>query len=333
MASKAPVSYQLYRGKYDLTYHPQYGRRTHVYTVNGEEVPSVTTVMGVIEKRWMAPWALKMMAGHLRSSLPSYNKRFESAMRSHLGDLRLQIKQAEGLTKSDVATMLAQTYGRLRRDCLMPESEFEVLLEDAKKAKDRVAYRAASVGTIVHEWASLYIEAEMLGRKPRKPPRDPQAEQGCLAFIEWVKEHKPKWVHTERRVYSPKHHYCGTNDIEAIMEGGIWTLDLKTSKQTDPQMGMQLAAYRNAREEETGKKFSGCGIIRIDKEPNPDGSVKVEYRIFNNYEEDLEAFLAALSLYRNIKRMEEDDRCYRDECKRREIQASSNRTSKTTKGR
>ena len=70
-AKEAPAPTQttdLYGGQVHLDFYEKYGRKKHVYLLNGQEVPSVTRVLDVLAKGWLAPWALNCMESALLTS-------------------------------------------------------------------------------------------------------------------------------------------------------------------------------------------------------------------------------------------------------------------------
>jgi len=70
-------------------------------------------------------------------------------------------------------------------------------------------------------------------------------------------------------------------------------IDIKTSNNIQPQMALQLAAYRTALLEE-GKEANRRLIVRVDKVKKGQLAVK-EY---TNHHRDLVAFLSALNLWK-----------------------------------
>jgi hypothetical protein len=127
-------------------------------------------------------------------------------------------------------------------------------------------------------------------------PEEERGRAACKAFLEWDAEHHVRYLETEFRIYSRKYHYAGTSDLDMEIDGERSIVDIKTSNASWPEMGMQLAAYQNAREEESPfpgvRRYGTRWIIRCGK----DGGM--EFRPFTDYESDLKGFLAALELSR-----------------------------------
>jgi len=175
----------------------------------------------------------------------------------------------------------------------LDEIEIREILEEASKQHRLSKTRAGNVGDLTHE----YIEKAMKGEKP-KMPVNKQIRNGIKAFVKWAKENnfKPKLV--EKKVYSKRFRYAGTMDIEGLVNGKLAIIDIKTSNGIYDEMRYQVAAYQNAREEETGKKYEERWIIRLGKEDGEFEAVRLD-----DYEKDFKAFLAALILYRRKKEL------------------------------
>jgi len=120
---------------------------------------------------------------------------------------------------------------------------------------------AANIGSQVHEWIENYIK----GNKPEMPDVR-EVQIGVNAFLDWIDKNKVKFLSSERLVYSKKHDYIGTMDIEAKINGKLCLIDIKTSNGLYNTYSMQTAAYVKADEEESKKKYDGRWLIRLAKE-------------------------------------------------------------------
>lgn len=125
---------------------------------------------------------------------------------------------------------------------------------------------AANIGTDIHEWCEKYIKHRLgIGEMPEMP--ETKAVQiGVAAFLDWEREHKVRFVSSERVVYSKKHDYVGTMDIEAKIDGKLCLVDLKSSNGLYNIVRLQTAAYVMADEEESTRKYAGRWAIRLAKE-------------------------------------------------------------------
>jgi len=170
-------------------------------------------------------------------------------------------------------------------------------------AADAIKNKSAEEGTLIHET----IEAILKGESPSIP--DPVAPV--------------------TRIVSKKHHYAGTLDCLAEVNGELGVLDIKTSQAVYRDYGIQTAAYVEAlredpsmpplkrwilRLDQTRYCIRGCGakmrekggnfkIITASNQPNSCPHVwgeiigEVELRELPNFEKDIRAFLAAKELW------------------------------------
>lgn len=127
---------------------------------------------------------------------------------------------------------------------------------------------AAKFGSAIHAWCENYIKAKLKVKGYKFPdmPELLNVQVGVNAFLDWEKEHKVKFISSERVVYSRKHDYMGTMDIEAYVDGELCLVDLKSSNGLYNTVRLQTAAYLKADEEERGKKlYTGRWAVRLAK--------------------------------------------------------------------
>jgi len=179
----------------------------------------------------------------------------------------------------------------------LDEVSLERILKKARWAHKDFTADAASVGTIVHDWAELHIQHGLgLGPEPAMP-RNEEAVSGINAFLKWEEDHKPVYVAAEQLVYSIEHDYVGTYDILAYVDGDLAVVDLKTSKSVRQEYHLQLAGYMHAVNEERlmlGQDLAKQRIVlHLSKigghfEPH---HIDREHKKFTTYEDDLAEFL------------------------------------------
>lgn len=129
--------------------------------------------------------------------------------------------------------------------------------------------QAADLGKEIHEWCEKYIKHNLKIKgyeKMPEMPEKPEVQIGVMAFLDWEKEHKVKFISSERVVYSKKHDFIGTMDIEAKIDGKLCLVDLKSSNGLYNTVRLQTAAYVLADEEESKRKYKGRWAIRLAKE-------------------------------------------------------------------
>ena len=161
----------------------------------------------------------------------------------------------------------------LRPGVPLDEVEIRELADGARMAHRRAQKRAATVGSVVHEWIERYARGRIGGRRLRVAlPENAQARRGVEAFLDWVDAHKVDFLESERRVYSREHGYAGTADLVAVVDGDLVLIDVKTSKGIYPEYELQLAAYWRAIEEEWATlpdeppAFNWAAILRVGKD-------------------------------------------------------------------
>lgn len=159
--------------------------------------------------------------------------------------------------------------------------EGAVLHEERKQA-------AAAIGDEVHSWVEKYIKGET-----PEMPESREAQIGVSAFLDWASEHKVEFLSSERVVYSKKHDFIGKMDIEAMVNGKLCLIDIKTSNGLYNTYGMQTAAYVRADEEESGRKYHGRWLIRLSKETEDEYLDRMAKKAANRARKGQAAFTAA----------------------------------------
>lgn len=157
----------------------------------------------------------------------------------------------------------------------------ELLIEKATRGKltledisaivsqpEKLKREASDIGSKIHDWCEKYIRHKLKEKGAELPdfPEESGVQVGVNAFLDWEKEHKVKFLSTERVVYSRKYDFIGKMDIEAIVDKKRVLVDLKSSNGLYNGVRMQTAAYAMADTEENGKKYEGRWAIRLAKE-------------------------------------------------------------------
>ena len=210
----------------------------------------------------------------------------------------------EGKPVPGVTTITGKIYKELKQwaadqTCLYivehyePGVDMSELLAKARLAHQKTLQDAADIGSIVHAFAEGWIK----GFNP-KLPDDPKAQNGALAFLDWIKAHEVRFVHSEKKIFSRKHLYAGTLDAESYFEDRLAIGDFKTSKGLWPEHRFQTAAYEAARREETGQEYGPRWLARFDKETG-----EFEHKVLpvEDFEPDFEAFLGIKTVYHRLK--------------------------------
>ena len=122
----------------------------------------------------------------------------------------------------------------------------EDLAIEAIMQNDIAKDNAVDIGKEMHEWLEKYIKFKLKTKgysNIPEIPNIPEAITGVNGFLAWEKEHKPKYISSERMVYSMKHDFMGTLDLEAVVDGVTCLCDFKSSNGLYNAVRMQTASY------------------------------------------------------------------------------------------
>jgi hypothetical protein len=195
----------------------------------GDPWPSVTSILSVIAKPALAPWYGKMER--------------EAALQT-----ALELLTQPGLSHD--------------RDTFFVAFQEQLKIT---KAAQKFTQEAADIGKTLHALVEMDLKAELgLGQALDIDRLDPAMETPFLHYLEWRRQHRVKPVVMEQIVYSQTHHYAGTMDIVADVDGSRLVIDIKTSKAIYPEMPLQVTAYREAWAE-MGNPTDGAMLLRLPK--------------------------------------------------------------------
>jgi hypothetical protein len=183
--------------------------RDRFYTIEGQRLPSVTTILDIIAKPALGPWYAK-----------EERRYFETAM--------LEVLSRPGA-----------------RD---PEFVLAAVAEAVTgvKAADREKQKAAAIGTAVHagiEWELRRQLGEDAGPAPHLPE---PAAWAVESWKDWARSVTLEPLAIERTVYCLACGYAGTLDLYARVKGVLTVLDWKSGKAIYPEAFLQNLAYRHA---------------------------------------------------------------------------------------
>lgn len=158
-------------------------------------------------------------------------------------------------------------------------------LNDFKFVAPEVLEYKRQLGTAVHKATELYDEGDLDESTVADVVRP-----YLNGWIRFRAEKKFEILGMEHRVFHPTHRYAGTYDRLIHMDGARGILDIKTGEQY-PSYGPQTAAYKNAVEQETGKRVPGRYTLQL----RDDGT----YRLHEMKDpDDWAVFLSCLTLHR-----------------------------------
>lgn len=219
----------------------EFNKARHHYTLDGKAITGVTTILGIIGKPGLIPWAVKMATDYIAKN-----------------SLVAEITSPENILKEDIK---------------LPEYIVtEKILEEARTAHTRTRDKAGDIGTLVHECIEDYIN-----RKAYNPKISKQAHKMVNNFRDWATDNKVEFLGSEQQVYSEKYFYAGTFDFLCMIAGKTYLGDIKTGSGIYPEMFFQCAAYQIAHEEMTGARVDGTIIVNLKK----DGTITEKRSISN----------------------------------------------------
>jgi hypothetical protein len=201
--------------------------RDRFYTIEGCQLPSVTTILDVIAKPALGPWYAKQERRY-----------FEAAM--------LEVLSKPGARDPEyVLSAVVDAVGGV-------------------KAADREKQRAATIGTAIHagiEWQLRTRFGEDAGPEPILPDA---AAWAVESWKDWAKTIALEPLAIERTVYCEACGYAGTLDLYARVEGVLTVLDWKSGRAIYPEAFLQNVAYRHAAERQGLPSIQGL-IVRVPK--------------------------------------------------------------------
>jgi hypothetical protein len=196
------------------------------------------------------------------------------------------IPWAVGLMRDDLLEVLSRAPQELTKERIIQAAN----LHNQRKKE------AADAGSLIHEWVELHIK----GMNPAMP-EDTNVLNGVLAYLKWSEEHKPKFVASEKIVYSRKFDFVGLLDLQITLGKEkhkiLHLADIKTGNGIYYEHLAQTSAYQGADEEESGNKYGSKFILCFARK---DG----EFRVKESFDQkkDYAAFLGLLAAK---KRMDE----------------------------
>jgi hypothetical protein len=285
--------YKFYNDEITLHFEPG----PHVYyrfdaDGNRVEVPGCTTVLktAIDKSQALMPWATKLVIETLKQRM------FEAdGTPRQYSTEELFAWFAEAKDKHKEKLDAAGDIGHVAHDAL------ERTIQYAIDNSDGIVEKLLPV---------KYFDIE--------PTESEQMAQSCFeAGISWIHKHQVKFLHTERKVYSREYDVSGTLDGIGLVtncddlkccRGKTFTqrpavIDWKSSNSLRDEYALQTAFYQYSQLEEfPDEPIYDRFILRLGK---TDGKFEPWFIDSTFFEDDLNTFLDALSLYRSLKALEE----------------------------
>ena len=306
--------------KMDFTEKPY-----RTYKINGLKVPSVTQILGILDKPALKYWAQKEAVRGVCELAMQYGAddaifRDADALAEALigagGVLELAPDWHAVATSEEALRIAAQAFVRAyeQQNCTLPFDRPEDVLRLVKSGEvgiDARMKQAAERGTAIH---SAFEDYANTGAFPN-PSDYPEAYRGYLsALAKACLELKPRFHGSEVVIGSKRHRYGGRMDHFLTLrdETRRGLLDLKTSAKANVYAvshGLQLAAYQGAAVEMGLPEPDFRAILAVGES----GEWKIE-----ETKATPEQFYALVPVYESVKQIERDaKRAERERAKER----------------
>lgn len=232
------------------------------YEVDGESLPSVTTILGTIAKPALVKWA---------------ENTTKAAVVGAAADLYLDTTKLPAMTRTMFVASLEARLGKQRQT-------------------EREMQKAQEIGSQTHnliEWTLRKQLGQVVGNRPATTA---PAEWAFMAFQDWAKEVELEPIFIEQAVWSKTHGYAGTMDLFARVQGKTTLIDFKTGKSIYGEAHLQNVAYQVALEEMGhGLPEAGGLILRL---PKVESDPSFEVGVVPPREELFPVFLSCIRLWR-----------------------------------
>lgn len=176
-------------------------------------------------------------------------------------------------------------------------SEILSMLPEARLAHRKKKEKAGQQGTDTHALVEKYVKLMINDQDGKAMEMNGYDSPAIESFVKWAVENKVKFIESEKRMYSREWWLAGTCDLVFEQDGKRYVGDIKTMKKIwDRVPFLQMAAYMKMLKETDPVEYHGTCIINIPKETN-----QVETAYSYDFEGDIKAFEAALTLYRALQ--------------------------------
>lgn len=210
----------------------EFQEKGHKYLLDGERMTGVTTILSVLAKPQLIPWASRMACEWIRENCEA---------------------QAYG-----------HANGKFEDAYLVPESD----LQEAEKAHAKKRDDAADKGTDIHAQIENWVK-EAIDTPHGYPLVSEDASEALKKFANWAAVNKVRFLSSEKPVYSREWFCAGTPDFTFEKDGKRFVGDLKTYKKIwDRVPHFQMAAYMKMLVEMGEPEYHGTCIVNVNKETN-----------------------------------------------------------------
>src|SRR3990167_7839865 len=241
----------------------EFNKERHLYLLDGKPLTGCTTILGILAKPALIPWASKMCAEYIDNKV-------------------------QGIMVEDDRMTPAKAWKVL-------EINWAVWLEEARKVHAKRKTDAGAYGTETHNKIELLIlnAIKNYGGMILEEEVDIK-NKSVQNFIDWSIKNKVKFLETEKLIYSENLYAGGTVDFVCEIDGQVWIGDIKTSGSgIYPEHFFQCAGY-NLMLEDMGLYPNIIGYLILNLKENGE---MLEKRSISN-EENKKIFKNCLEIYR-----------------------------------
>jgi len=164
-----------------------------------------------------------------------------------------------------------------------PSRTVEECIAETYKVRDKAANEGLDVHKLIERGE---YEVDKL---------PPQAKSYIEAYEAWCADMPHKRLGAEQTVYSREHKFAGTMDkLIQLDDGKVVLVDIKTSNNLYPEMGLQLSAYKHAiLELGIVSKIDTIAILQL----KDNGTYT-----WAEYDDTFEVFLACLKIFNYLEK-------------------------------
>ena len=153
---------------------------------------------------------------------------------------RYRLKPTEDWPKGQIVAGVTTIVGILNKPALVPwANKMGLKGVDVKKYVDD----KADIGTLAHAKIIGELTSQEVDVSDYSQQQIDAADNACLSFYEWQKEHELQIVSAEEALVSEKYKFGGKYDIYGSINGRRELLDLKTGSGIWPEHYYQLGGY------------------------------------------------------------------------------------------
>lgn len=138
-------------------------------------------------------------------------------------------------------------------------------------------------------------------------PKDEKEQKCIQAALKWFGEHDLKPVRIEEAQYSRLLEICGRPDFIGHIDGQLSVLDYKSTKFIYPEVCLQMTAYAMMHQEEFGQLPAARWALRLDKETGEFEDRKFKPETFDLDQETFRACFLIYDRLKHLRRKEKKD--------------------------